>query len=285
MTKPIAFATDAEWPQLTPTDQMAAAALAELGAEVQPARWDLPNDWAQYRAVVIRSPWDYHVRPSEYSAWLDGLEAAGVEVWNPITIQRWNMHKGYLAELESKGVRIVPSLWLKQGQPIPYAQLQQRGWERAVLKPLVSADSYKTWIIDDQQAWDTHQLEILAEMDGVAQAFMPEVQTIGEHSFIFFDGEFSHCVLKTPKAGDFRTQVGYGATAHEVQPEPGWVAQAQQVLAVLDQRLAYARVDGILRDGSFYLMELELIEPHLFLECSPGSAQRFARALLACLEG
>lgn len=122
-------------------------------------------------------------------------------------------------------------------------------------------------------------------MDGVAQAFMPEVQTVGEYSFIFFDGEFSHCVLKTPKHGDFRTQAGYGATARAVEAEPGWVAQAQQVLAAVDQRLAYARVDGILRDGVFYLMELELIEPHLFFECSPGSAQHFASALLACLEG
>lgn len=148
MTKPIAFATDAEWPQLTPSDQIAAAALAELGARVQPARWDAPQDWAQYRAVVIRSPWDYHVRAAEYGAWLDGLEAAGVDVWNPITIQRWNMHKGYLAELESKGVRIVPSLWLKQGQPIPYAEVQAQGWGRAVLKPLVSAR-----LIQDLDHW------------------------------------------------------------------------------------------------------------------------------------
>jgi len=285
MAKPIAFVTDAEWPQLTPTDQMAAAALADLGAEVQAARWDLPADWTQYRAVVIRSPWDYHLRPGEYSAWLDGLEAAGVQVWNPIPIQRWNMHKGYLAELESKGVRIVPSLWLQQGQPMPYAQVQQQGWGRAVLKPLVSADSYKTWVIEDPADWETHQTEVLTTNDGVVQEFMPEVQTVGEHSFIFFDGQFSHCVLKTPKAGDFRTQAGYGATAREVQAQPQWIVQAQQVLSVLGQRLAYARVDGIIRDDLFYLMELELIEPHLFLECSPGSAQRFAHALLACLEG
>ena len=74
MTKPIAFATDNEWPQLTPSDQMAGAALAELGAHVQAARWDVPQDWAQYRAVVIRSPWGYHVRPGEYLAWLDELD-------------------------------------------------------------------------------------------------------------------------------------------------------------------------------------------------------------------
>ncbi len=128
MLKPIAFATDAEWPQLTPSDQLALAALHELGVEVVPIIWDAPVDWAQYRAVVIRSTWDYHVRAAEFSAWLDALQAAAVPVLNPIPVMRWNMHKRYLAELEASCIHIVPSLWLAQGQPQPYAAVQQRGW-------------------------------------------------------------------------------------------------------------------------------------------------------------
>ncbi len=117
---------------------------------------------------------------------------------------------------------------------------------------------------------------------------MPEVQTVGEYSLLFFGNEYSHTVLKTPKSGDFRTQMGYGASTRAVQAEPSLIAQAARVLDVvgelLGQRLAYARVDGILREGSFYLMELELIEPNLFLDYGPGSAQHFARTLLAQLE-
>ncbi len=291
MTKPIAFATDAEWPQLTPSDQLAQAALHELGIEVVPVIWDAPVDWAQYRAVVIRSTWDYHVRPAEFSAWLDVLQAAGVPVWNPIPVMRWNMHKRYLAELEAEGVRIVPSLWLAKGQPQPYAAVQQRGWAQAALKPLISADSYNTFVIENQVQWDAHQPALLADGDAVAQEFMPEVQTVGEYSLLFFGNQYSHTVLKTPKTGDFRTQIGYGASTQAVDVSPDLIAQAARVLDTVGdllgthvQPLAYARVDGILRDGSFYLMELELIEPNLFLDYSPGSAQHFARTLLALLE-
>ncbi|MBX3047178.1 MAG: hypothetical protein KF698_09295 [Anaerolineales bacterium] len=288
MAKPIAFATDAEWPQLTPSDQLAQAALHELGVEVAPVIWDAAVDWAQYRAVVIRSTWDYHTRAAEFSAWLNALQAAGVPVWNPLPVLRWNMHKRYLAELEAAGIRIVPSLWLAYGQPQPYAAVQQRGWAQAALKPLVSADSYHTYVIEDEAQWNTHQPEVLALGDAVVQEFMPEVQTVGEYSLLFFGDEYSHTVLKTPKHGDFRTQMGYGASTEAVEPAPELIAQAahivQTVSRLLDQPLAYARVDGILRDDVFYLMELELIEPNLFLDYSPGAAQHFARTLLSRLD-
>lgn len=288
MAKPIAFATDSEWPQLTPSDQLAQAALHELGVEVLPIIWDAAVDWAQYRAVVIRSTWDYHTRAAEFAAWLDALQAVGVSVWNPLPVLRWNMHKHYLAELEDAGIRIVPSLWLAVGQPQPYAAVQQRGWAQAALKPLVSADSYHTYVIENEAQWNAHQPEVLALGDAVVQEFMPEVQTVGEYSLLFFGDEYSHTVLKTPKHGDFRTQMGYGASTLAVEPAPELIAQAAHILQtvsrLLDQPLAYARVDGILRDGSFYLMELELIEPNLFLDYSPGSAQHFARTLLSRLD-
>lgn len=289
MAKPIAFATDAEWPELTPSDQLAQAALHELGMQVIPIIWTADVDWAQYRAVVIRSTWDYHVRAAEFSAWLDVLEEAGVPVMNPLPVIRWNMHKRYLAQLEEAGIRIVPSLWLAQGQPQPFAAVEQRGWAQAALKPLVSADSYHTYVIENETQWSTHQPEVLALGDAVVQEFMPEVQSVGEYSLLFFGDQHSHAVLKTPKSGDFRTQIGYGASTQAVEASPELVAQAASVLqAVSDllgaQPLAYARVDGILREGAFYLMELELIEPNLFLDYSPRAAQHFARTLLAQLE-
>lgn len=288
MAKPIAFATDAEWPQLTPSDQLAQAALHELGVKVESIIWDRAVDWAQYRAVIIRSTWDYHVRAAEFSAWLDALQAAEVPVWNPIPVMRWNMHKRYLAELEAEGVRIVPSLWLAQGQPQPYAAVQQRGWAQAALKPLVSADSYHTYVIENETQWAAHQTQVLSLGDGVVQEFMPEVQTVGEYSLLFFGEEYSHTVLKTPKSGDFRTQMGYGASTQAVEASPELIGQAASVLQAVSRLvgrpLAYARVDGILRDGLFYLMELELIEPNLFLDYNLGAARHFARTLLAQLE-
>ncbi|MCL4257054.1 MAG: hypothetical protein KJZ53_00840, partial [Anaerolineales bacterium] len=144
MAKPIAFATDAEWPQLTPSDQLAQAALHELGVEVVPIIWDAAVDWAQYRAVVIRSTWDYHTRAAEFSTWLDALQAAGVPVWNPLPVLRWNMHKRYLAELEAAGIRIVPSLWRAPRPPQLDGRRRPRGGAPGAREPRVAGDTYPT---------------------------------------------------------------------------------------------------------------------------------------------
>lgn len=284
MPKPIAFATDAEWPQLTPDDQLAQAALAQLGVEVVPALWDAQLDWAQFQLVFIRSTWDYHVRPDEFTAWLGKLEALQVPVWNPPAVIHWNMNKAYLAELERKGVRIVPSVWIEQGETPSFQDVAgQRGWPRLVLKPLVSANAHNTWIIENGADWQDKLAAIHKDSAAVAQEFMPEVQSEGEWSLIFFDGEFSHAVLKTPKPGDFRTQMNYGAVTRFASADAALVAQARAILDIVDPVL-YARVDGVARGGKLYLMELELIEPHLFLEYSPGAPERFARAVLSHLE-
>lgn len=279
MAKPIAFATDTQWPQLTPDDQLAQAAARAIAVEVQPAIWHDPAvDWTRFAAVILRSTWDYHVRPAEFAAWLAKLEELQVPVWNPIDVVRWNMNKRYLAELESKGVRIVPSVWIAQGEKSDFKHISN-GWERLVLKPLVSADSYNTWVIESEADWQEKLAVIHRESDAVAQPFMPEVQDPGEWSLIFFDGEFSHAALKTPKAGDFRTQKNHGGTTQPASPDADLIAQARYVLESVGQPLLYARVDGVVSDGLFYLMELELIEPLLFMQYAPGSAERFAAAI------
>lgn len=278
MPKPVAFVTDTQWPDLTPDDQLAQAALRQLGREVRPVIWHAAVDWAQFSAVVLRSTWDYHVRPAEFAAWLDRLESQHIRVWNPVEVMRWNMNKRYLRQLEEKGVRIVPSVWIKQGET-PALKEVSNGWPRTVLKPLVSANAYNTWLVDEEGDWETKLATILKESDAVAQEFMPEVQTEGEWSLIFFDGQFSHAALKTPKLGDFRTQMTHGGSTQPAAPDPGLIAQAQSVLDKVSAPLLYARVDGVVRAGQFHLMELELIEPFLFLEFGQGAPERFARNL------
>jgi glutathione synthase/RimK-type ligase-like ATP-grasp enzyme len=279
MPKPIAFATDTQWANLTPDDQLAQAALASLGIEVRPAVWhDAALDWTQFAAVILRSTWDYHVRPAEFAEWLNRLEAQHVPVWNPIDVIRWNMNKRYLAELQGKGVRIAPSLWIKQGEQPAFGQVSN-GWARTVLKPLLSANAHNTWIIENEADWEAKLSLIHKASDAVAQEFMGEVQTQGEWSLIFFDGEFSHAALKTPKAGDFRTQMTHGGSTQPITPPADLAAQARGILAKVDSRLLYARVDGVVRSGDFYLMELELIEPFLFLKYDAGAPERFARVV------
>jgi glutathione synthase/RimK-type ligase-like ATP-grasp enzyme len=287
MTK-IAFATSDEWPKLTPSDQLAVKALGDLGIEAEAALWDdTAKDWTQVAAIVIRSTWDYHHRAEEFFAWLDGLEAKGVAVWNSPDIMRWNMDKTYLSDLEEDGVLVVPSVWLPKGAKVDLADIMRaKGWAKAVVKPTISAAADNTHSVDmagiaDGQA----KLEDLLAQGGViVQEFMAEIQTKGEWSLLFFDNQFSHAVLKLPKQDDFRVQWIYGGTSGRADAPAGLVAEAKELLEMMDERLLYARVDGVERDGKLVLMELELVEPHLFLEDDADAPGRFAKALAAILE-
>ena len=120
--------------------------------------------------------------------------------------------------------------------------------------------------------------------DCLVQPFVPEVQDPGEWSLIFLDGVFSHAVVKRPAAGDFRVQEEFGGTRHPADAPPELVAQAERVLALAGERTLYARVDGVVRGGLFQLLELELVEPSLFLDVVPAAAERFADAVVRWLD-
>jgi glutathione synthase/RimK-type ligase-like ATP-grasp enzyme len=154
-----------------------------------------------------------------------------------------------------------------------------------VVKPLVSASAWRTFVTEtgtavvDERAWR----ELLGGSDGMVQEFIPEVQTAGEWSLIFFGGAFSHAVLKRPRAGDFRVQAELGGTAVLAEPPGALLDGARKVLALVEEPLLFARVDGVERNGGFLLMELELIEPQLFLGADVGAPARFADAIVAVL--
>lgn len=283
----LAFVTCAAVPDLTPDDQLAAAALNTHGATVASVVWDDPAvDWQRFDALALRSTWDYHQRPDEFRAWLAAMDTLGVPLWNPAATVRWNMQKTYLRKLAAEGLAVVETEWLLPGQPADlHAILARRGWAQAVVKPVVSASAHNTWrTTQERAAADRPRLEaLLANGGALVQPFLEEIQTSGEWSLLFFGREYSHAVLKKPAAGDFRVQNEYGGGHEPASAPPELIRQAAAVLASVPGPLAYARVDGVVRGGAFVLMELELIEPYLFLNSSPGAADRFAAALFSLL--
>ena len=282
MAPRIAFATSLALEYLTDSDRLAAQALKGLGARVIPAIWtDETVNWKRFDKIVIRSPWDYFEHQDRFRAWFDVLDRAGVPVENPTSILRWNLDKVYLREL---GVPTVPTEWVERGAGVDIAEVMaRRGWERAVMKPTISAGAHETWVTTPEEAPARHERlgAILRRCGVMIQRFMPEIATEGEWSFLFFRGEFSHAVVKRPRAGDFRVQVEHGGSADEATPTPELLAQAQRVVSALKSAPLYARVDGLDVNGTFLLMELEALEPDLFLGHSPGAPERFAKAVLA----
>lgn len=279
----IAFVTWRELAAITSGDRLAAAELRRMGLTVEAAVWDDPGvAWEAYAAVIIRSCWDYHLRPAEFSRWLDRLESAGVRVWNPPALLRWNMDKAYLRDLQARGVAIPPTAILEPGATADLAALLTRhGWERAVVKPRVSATAFNTWLTTAATAAAENDrfAALLADRGALVQPFVDEVVADGEWSLMFFGGRYSHAVLKRAAPGDFRVQDDFGGTVEPALAPPWLVAEARRILDCLDNPPLYARVDGVVAGGRLLLMELELIEPWLFFAADPVAPQRFAAAL------
>jgi glutathione synthase/RimK-type ligase-like ATP-grasp enzyme len=136
---------------LKPDERALAAALAELGVAATAVAWDDPRvDWAAFTGLVVRSAWNYHERPFAFKAWLAEVEQAGVSLWNAPETIRWNMEKTYLRDLARQGVAVAPTVWLEQGETAVLADiLAEQGWTEAVVKPVISASAYETWLVTE----------------------------------------------------------------------------------------------------------------------------------------
>ena len=277
--KRIALASCAAWPELTDDDRLLIPALRELEVEAVPAVWDGPVDWTQFDQVVIRSCWDYHLRPNEFLDWIHELEEACVAVQNLPGLVRWNADKRYLRHLSTAGATIPPTIWIEDWEELISVEiLDQLGWSNAIVKPTVSASAYKLRrIFKDEPA-------VKLKGPAIVQQFIPEIVSFGEWSLVFLGGKYSHAVIKRPTAGDFRVQSEFGGRAALVEPRADMVDEATKMVGSLPGRPLYARIDGIDCDGTFVLMEVELIEPELFLGLG-NAANRLAQEIAHLING
>ena len=279
----IALITDQESRDLTLDDQLLVPALYEQGFAVTAVQWDSKStDWESFDLCILRSCWDYHVRIKEFLLWLQRLSERQVRISNPIPIVQWNYHKRYLKDLERRGIPIVPTHVVEKAEVSDLKTiLHLYGWDEVIVKPCVSASSYRTHRVswDEAELYHSEFDGIVRESGGLVQPFVPEVQSSGEWSFIFFDRNFSHAVLKQPKDGEYRSQESFGGLIVDAHPTDAQIQAAAKIVASVDGDLLYARVDMIQVNGRLLLAELELIEPSLFFKNDPHSALRFARAV------
>jgi len=275
----IGLATDRELPELSGGEQLLYRALCER-KNCRILIWDNPDEtWRECDEIIVRCTWDYSWRIIEFLKWIDKVEAAGIRLHNAPNILRWNSDKLYLRDLAARGVAIPPTVWIGR-EKLTRELLVKHVTGPCVIKPTVSAGAYNTLRVSPETIEEV--LEKLApvnrEKGFMLQPFMPEVVEPGEYSLIFLRKEFSHAVLKTPAAGDFRVQPRYGGVQGAAQMNAETIGQARAILDAIPftEEPLYARVDGVLRDGRFVLMELELIEPYLFWEFGDGAAAKFA---------
>ncbi len=257
-----------------------ASVLRRRGAEAEAPVWNRAGiDWSGFDLVMISSTWDYHRQPDRFREWLGEVDSVS-RLQNPRPLVEWNMDKRYLAELELAGVATIPTIWTEPGsEEEALAELAECGWEEVVIKPVIDLGAERLARVEAGIA--PRILEALSE-PGMIQPYLPSLESEGEISLLFVAGELLHGLRKRPARGDFRVQPQYGATHERIEPGPGVVGIAERAIAAAPGEPLYARVDLVADEsGGLRLIELELIEPNLYLDVAPTGAKAVARALLA----
>ena len=263
-------------------DALVIRALADLGHDVRPVIWTSPEaDWPIFDVVVVRSTWDYVRNVRRFRRWLNLLEDRSICVANPVGLMRWNLDKHYLLEL-SDHVPIATTHFVDSPEEVGPV-MTNSGWSELIIKPCISCDALLTERLMSHEVERAMKIaEHIRQQIGCGVMMQPlfsEIINQGEWSFVFINGAFCHAVLKQPAHGDFRSQPDYGANVSAVVPSSSMLEQAKSVLAVAPARSVYARVDAVNIDRQLHLMELELIEPCLYLQQNALAPQRFANAI------
>ena len=248
--------------------------------------WTKAEDFGDFDLVTPLLAWGY---PRDCPRWfglLDRLERDAVTVSNPVSILRWNSDKAYLAELDAAGIPSVPTILCAELDKAALEEARKTfDVETLVVKPPISGGADGTFRLGRSDAAP----ESVAGHRMMIQPFLPNIAEEGEYSLFYFGGVFSHSIVKRPAKGDFRVQEQYGGKEEAVAAPEDALALAEGAFVATaaitaSGTLAYARVD-VLRDGDgvFRLMELELIEPSLFLQFAPDKGVAFAEALLSAV--
>lgn len=274
-------------------DNLLDAPLAQLGWQTKLVSWRSDNvNWQQFEAVIIRSPWDYQDDANAFLDVLETIDGSSAVLQNSLATVRWNIDKIYLQSLAEQQVNIVPTIWAKNFASKDIAKFfDYFNCQQLVIKPRISANADNTfWLKKETVEEFSKQLEaIFSQSEFMVQPFMSKVIEEGEFSLFYFDGEYSHTILKTPKIDDFRVQEEHGGRLKAVTPEKALLAQADNTLAAITKLTGemplYARVDFVryknqILNAEFALMEAELIEPSLYFNMDENSAQNFASAFV-----
>jgi glutathione synthase/RimK-type ligase-like ATP-grasp enzyme len=271
----IALASCAEFPRgLGGEAELPELLAARGGTEAVWAVWDDPTvDWGAFDLVVVRCTWDYPDSVDAFRAWVQ-TTAITTALVNPPRIILGNLHKGYLSDL---GADAVPTVVVPAGMTIELAAL---GWPATVVKPAVAVGGNGAVRNASQLDLDALTLAPRGAVDVVVQPYVDSVERDGEISVVCLDGRPSHAVRKKPAVGEFRIHEHRGGTAERVPLRPDHAEVAYRTLARLPMPPAIARVDLLEHDGRAFVIELELVEPYLWLELAPEAADRLADSLV-----
>lgn len=273
--------------ELLAEDNLVLKGLKEHGVEAVSIVWNQSDvDWNQFDAALIRSTWDYIDEKAGFLNVLSQIEASSCKLFNPLDTVRWNIDKHYLFDLKERGVSIVPTHLVSGFDPGTLQKMFEEGeWESAILKPTLGGGGANSYRVSSNELDGT--LKKLAAQKPrrtyLLQPFIDSIITEGEWSFIYFNRQLSHVLLKRPAPDDYRVQGIYGGTVEVTEPVTRDLLQAETIMGKLPFDTLYARLDLVRVNGDLAVMEVELIEPILSFNLFPKGVENFVRAIASVL--
>ncbi|MEL7199220.1 MAG: hypothetical protein AAGL10_12975 [Pseudomonadota bacterium] len=256
-----------------------APAFAVQGLELNVIDWEAPMEaFAGIDLVQLGTAWNYQDKSDAFLAKLDALSAQGIHVCNAPDIVRWNITKTYLRDLQQRGAKTIPTIWLDNADKSDAeAAIAQFGCKKLVVKRQIGAGAEGQELLETGEIADGWHFNKPAML----QPFLPAIAEQGELSFIFIDGELSHTLRKRAASGEYRIQSLYGGVEEKHSPSHREVSQAEAIIAALPfETPLYARIDMLGdENGDMALMEAELIEPYLYPEQGPELGERLGVAI------
>lgn len=262
-------------------DDLLIEPLSKYGWSVEKISWKKTGvNWNNYNVVIVRSAWDYQSDPDKFINVLTVIDNSSAKLENSLSILKWNMNKSYLKDLDSKGIKIVDTLWGKNFNKdnLP-GYFDELNTGKIIIKPNISASAFNTFLVYEHNAekFIPELLSVFDNKEFMVQPFLENIISEGEYSLFYFDGKFSHAIVKKPKQNDFRVQEEYGGILTSIIPDEQQLSISENILNQIYPLPLYARIDLVRIDkNNFALMELELIEPSLYFNMDSHSAKRFA---------
>lgn len=274
MENPAGWTIDAE---------LAFPPMQAMGWAIEALPWKSTDvDWNAFDAVYIGTPWDYPQDPARFLDVLASIDRSSAVLVNDLALVDWSLPKTYLRDLEEKGVDIVPSTWCdRYAQGMLAAALDRFGVDEAIIKPVISTNASDTYRLGRGKAGaaEAKLVEAFRHRACLIQPFIGNILSDGEYSLFYFNRQFSHAISKVPKQGDFRVQEEHGASIVAVEPVSALLDAGARTLELVEPLPVYARADFVRGpEGRYLLMELELVEPSLYLRMHAAAPERFAQA-------
>lgn len=287
----IALITYDGLPDLDPDDGLFRDELVKRGHKVHACIWDDKSiDWSKFDVSIMRSAWDYHLKKNQFFAWMESISKQ-TKLFNPLEVMKWSSHKSYLKQLAAAGLPIVETHWIEKGSSAN-GVFDSLNWQKAIVKPAVGLATFgvKKLSLDDSangkeaniKAAEEHANNLARTEDVMIQPYLSSVEDYGERALIFLNGKYSHTIRKSSFQ---HLAPGGHAGETSVPSDETEVVAAQNVIDFLSQKPLYARVD-LVRDfeNQPVILELELVEPSLFLSFHPPAVLAFADAFESVLK-